>query len=535
MTISDVKEVNQDGTTPSVSGVSPSISTQSDTLALCAILEALPEPVCILSKERIVQAANRPFLDLLRWDDVDLAGCSAEIFWSDCVAGAFGPGEHSTEFRTTDGAAVSVKLSVSLSSALMVVRVLASFSHNDVAKVFHNQRLETLGILAGGVAHDFNNILTGMLGHLAYLRSVLPSNGNHVESLASIEEGAVRAASMTQQIVGFSRLAPTESSKKIEVSDLIARLCPLMRGAIPPEIQLKWSPPVRPVFVLGTEAHLCQVLINLVVNARDAIDGGGEIEVQVVPESAPQDIEAIFGAEPPAAAYGELLVRDTGSGMSEETKRRLFEPYFTTKDKPTGARSGGSGLGLATVQSIVRALGGAIIVESEPGSGSTFRVVLPVVEERSAVNLSSTRQQNSESGEPPSEVDADDQPIRGHGERILVIDDEYAVRNVLGLSLTHLGYTLETAASGLEGLEKFAEADGNFDLIILDLLMPGLSGEEVFGRLKRLNGDVKVLLVSGFSSETVVRRLLDGGGTGFIQKPFSIEILADRVHRCLHE
>lgn len=526
MTISDSKE---GANSPAVIAGERSSIPADEGFALTAVLHALPEPVCILNKDRIVVGANGPFLDLLQWDDDDLAGCSAEIFWIDCASGSFGAGEHATEFRTTEGAAVSVKIAVSLSASVTVVRVLASFSHNDVAKVFHNQRLETLGILAGGVAHDFNNILTGMLGHLAYLRSVLPSNGNHVESLTSIEEGAVRAASMTQQIVNFSRLVPTESSKKIEISDVVARLCPLMRGAIPPEIQLKWTPPQHPVFVLGTEAHLCQVLINLVVNARDAIDGNGEIEVSVLPACAPQDIEAIFGAEPPASAYGELMVSDSGTGMSEETKRRLFEPYFTTKDKPTGARSGGSGLGLATVQSIVRALGGAIVVESEPGAGSTFRVVLPVVQERSTttgVPLSPEREQDTR---------GEDQPIRGHGERILVIDDEYAVRNVLGLSLTHLGYTLETAASGLEGLEKFAEAEGDFDLIILDLLMPGLSGEEVFGRLKRLNAAVKVLLVSGFSSETVVRRLLDNGGTGFIQKPFSIEILADRVHRCLHE
>jgi CheY-like chemotaxis protein len=332
---------------------------------------------------------------------------------------------------------------------------------------------------------------------------------------------------MTQQIVNFSRLTPNAASTKIELNDIIGKMCPLMRGAISSDIQLKWHPSKEPVTLLGTEAYICQIVINLVVNARDAIEGGGTIEVSLSPHCNPDDILQIFGEEPPSEAYAELVVTDTGCGMSEETKRRLFEPYFTTKNSSgrssEGRASGGTGLGLATVQSIVRSLGGAIIVESELGGGSTFRVIVPVVSEvpRMSAEESSTS--------------SFDQPVRGTGERILVIDDEYAVRNVLGLSLTHLGYTLETAASGLEGLDKYAEANGGFDLIILDLLMPGLSGEEVFSRLKRLNSKVKVLIVSGFSSETVVRRLLDNGGAGFIQKPFSIEVLADRVHRCLHE
>lgn len=491
------------------------------------VLEALPEPVCLIDRKGVVLAANQPFLNLLAWDEGALPGCSATLFWPELIDGNLGVGERAAELRTLDGVSVSVKLSIAFFNDISVVRVLASFSENEVTKVFHNQRLETLGLLAGGVAHDFNNILTGMLGHLAYLRSILPSTGDHTESLQSIEEGAVRASGMTQQIVNFSRLTPNAASTKIELTDIIGKLCPLMRGAIPSDIQLRWSPPKQPVTLLGTEAHICQIVINLVVNARDAIEGPGTIEVSLSPRCNEDDISQIFGDEPPSEAYAELVVTDTGCGMSEDTKRRLFEPYFTTKNgsgrSTEGRASGGTGLGLATVQSIVRSLGGAIIVESEVGGGSTFRVIVPVVSESPRVTA-----------EDPT-VSNTDQPVRGAGERILVIDDEYAVRNVLGLSLTHLGYSLETAASGLEGLEKYAEADGHFDLIILDLLMPGLSGEEVFSRLKRLNSNVKVLIVSGFSSETVVRRLLDNGGTGFIQKPFSIEVLADRVHRCLHE
>ncbi len=486
-----------------------------------SILDILPEPHVLLSKDLVVLAVNPPFGELLGLVTDHLVGRNAALFWPAVGGLQWRSREFPAEFRSSSGDTVTVKVASYAGEALLL-RVLASFSENEITRVFHAQRLETLGMLAGGVAHDFNNVLTGVLGHVAYLRSILPCTGPHVESLESIEEGAVRASSMTQQIVNFSRLQPSECSVRVSVSEVISRVCALMRGALPANIELHWVAPTERVYLLATEAHLCQVLINLIVNARDAISGAGSIEVDLEPTCSAKDIEEIFGSEPPASAYGVLVVSDDGSGMSEDVKMRLFEPYFTTKHE------GGTGLGLATVNSIVRSLGGATIVESELGKGTTFRIVLPVVVEAKQ-SVASTGQ-----SENVADSSGEQGPIRGNGERILVIDDEYAVRNVLGLSLSHLGYTLETAASGLEGLEKYSDAGGNFSLIILDLLMPGLSGEEVFARLRRLNPAVKVLLVSGFSSETVVRRLLDAGGAGFIQKPFSIEILAEKVHLCLN-
>jgi CheY-like chemotaxis protein len=199
--------------------------------------------------------------------------------------------------------------------------------------------------------------------------------------------------------------------------------------------------------------------------------------------------------------------------MSDEVKSRLFEPYFTTKN------AAGTGLGLSTVHSIVQQLGGAIEVRSQLGKGCSFRVVLPLVEETSGTSAKS-----------------DDHGLtRGRGERVLVIDDEYAVRNVLGLSLSHLGYEVETAASGLEGVEKFQQDPDGFRLVILDLLMPGLSGEEVFNRLRAIRSSVAVLIVSGFSSEHVVQRILEDGGMDFIQKPFSMEVLSEKVRGCIRD
>jgi DNA-binding NtrC family response regulator len=170
------------------------------------------------------------------------------------------------------------------------------------------------------------------------------------------------------------------------------------------------------------------------------------------------------------------------------------------------------------VHSTVKELGGGIVVESERGKGTTFRIVLPA---------------DIDAHEDTESYEDDSAPVRGNGEKVLIIDDEYAVRNVLGLSLSHLGYAVETACSGLEGVEKYAEAKGSFDLVILDMLMPGLSGEEVFARIREMNPTCRVLLVSGFSSEHVVSKILEQGGMDFIQKPFLIEVLSRKVRGCL--
>lgn len=475
-----------------------------------AVLDLLPEPHCILDAELQCIAINNSFADLLGGTHEQFIGQDAAFFWPEVSQLRWENQELPAEFRTRSGDTVLAKVAV-YSGDFLLVRVLASFSHDQATKIFHAQRLETLGLLAGGVAHDFNNVLTGILGHLAYLRNVLPPAGNHVESVDSIEEGALRASSITQQIVKFSRLHPNENSSRVDLVELINRVCGLVKRAIPVEVNLRWSPPPQPMWIIASEAHLSQIVINLVVNARDAIKGTGAIDISVEHTCSPAEVERLFGDEPVAAAYGVLSVRDNGEGMTEEVLDRLFEPYFTTK------KERGTGLGLATVHSIVKGLAGAIEVESRPGYGSEFRIILPVIEEDSVLE----------------EADSGSGPIPGHGERVLVVDDEYAVRNVLGLSLNHLGYVVETAASGLEALEKFGEADGHFDLVILDLLMPGLSGEEVFNRLRRLKPEIRVLVVSGFSSEAVVQRILDSGGRDFIQKPFSIEVLSRKVRGCL--
>lgn len=478
-----------------------------------SIIESLPEPMCILGRDLRCLEVNSAFASLVGRSGADLIGKPATGFWRDAETARWETREFRAEFQLAGGHHRVVKLA-SFAGESLVIRVLASLSEEQSTLVFHNQRLETLGLLAGGVAHDFNNILTGMLGHVAYLRHVLPQKGDHAESIASIEEGALRASSLTQQILKFSKVESQDATSRVDLADLVTRVLALLKSAIPSAINVRVTVPKKPTAVIAAEAQLTQVVINLLVNARDAIKERGEIEITVTDQCDSARVSALFGSEPPAPAYGAIVVRDSGEGMDAAVKSKLFEPYFTTKKEK------GTGLGLFTVSSIVKQLGGAIEVESEKGKGTEFCIVLPVVLDAPAPI--------SEQGGPQSAG-----PARGNGERVLIVDDEYAVRNVLGLSLSHLGYSVDTAASGLEAIEKFSAPDSAFELVILDLLMPGLSGEEVFMRLKSLRDDVRVLIVSGFSSEGTVDRILDMGGRDFIQKPFSIEVLARKVRGCL--
>lgn len=478
------------------------------------LLQSFPEPHVVVGRDMVCLAVNEPFAALLQTKADALVGKSVSGFWPEASRVCTISGEHTIELRAAGDKAITARVACFVSD-VVVVRVLASVAAGDSAQIHHKQRIETLGILAGGIAHDFNNVLTGILGHVAYMKHVLADAGAASESIKAIEEGALRASGLTQQILKFSKLDSSDHSVHVDVSDLVGRIGTLLKSAIPADVTLTISPSTKGFHVLASEAHITQILINLIINARDAISGRGVIEVSLEGACEADEVRRLFGDEPAASVYGAIVVRDDGMGMDEAVKARLFEPYFTTKS------SAGTGLGLATVNSIVKQLGGAIEVISAPGVGTTFRIVLPAVAEDSGV-LAGQQQER-------------DGLRRGNGERVLVIDDEYAVRNVLGLSLAHLGYEVETAAGGAEGVEKFEADPHSFGLVILDLLMPGLSGEEVFHRLRAIRPELHVLIVSGFSSEHVVQRILDDGAQDFIQKPFSIEVLSEKVRGCLRD
>lgn len=394
------------------------------------------------------------------------------------------------------------------------LRVFDCAVESESSDKFHSQRLRTLGMLAGGIAHDFNNILTGILGHISYLKTVLPEEGSHCESLGAIEDGARKASMITQQILNFSKLDTTEALVKVDLVELTQRMFTLLRGAISPRYDLNLQLPKGAVLVSGIEGKLAQVIVNLVINARDAIEPDGHIILSLDVVSPSKELLSQLKLNVGTTVrYVRLAVSDDGKGMAPEVVTRACEPYFTTKGQL------GTGLGLATVKTIVRELSGAMALQSGVGRGTTVEVFLPVFEEKLSVDGD-----HSKGGR---------KVLAGGRETILIVDDEHPVRNVLSLSLEHLGYQVAVADGGKQALEIFAEDPGRFDLVILDMLMPQLSGDQVFFRLKKLRSDVRVLLISGYSSEESVKSVLENGGLDFIQKPFTIDELSKKVRDCL--
>ncbi|MBL7661601.1 response regulator [bacterium] len=378
--------------------------------------------------------------------------------------------------------------------------------------------LERIGSIAGSVAHDLNNILTGILGHVSFLRLSFSKDPALVESLLAIEEGAKRAAALTGQVLSFARDEKTEL-KPIELSQVVRTSLALIRGALPPTISIESHLVGSGFTVYGDEGKLSQVLMNLLVNARDALPQGGRVDVflaKVIVDTSETRGQVVLNP----GEYIRLSVIDNGTGISEEIKAKIFEPFFTTKD------ANGTGLGLATVKRVVEGMKGAIEVTSDAGRGAQFHVYFPAMQAASTSVSSLTS--------VPTKEDASARVSTNQGQgKVLVIDDEQVVRQVVQRSLEHFGYLVETAADGIAGLEKLK--DTAFDLILLDMMMPKMSGEEVFRRARELVPTQKVLLMSGFVSEKRAQAVLDAGGKGFIHKPFSVEDLSRAVHACLSD
>lgn len=477
----------------------------------CGVLECFREPIFVVGPQQQLCFANKALTSFLGLEGEAPGILSLDSFWPN--APVLKQGECSSEFSLTSGASFAVKLSIHrLAGEYALVRVLSGISKNTTLHSFHAQRLETLGMLAGGVAHDFNNVLTGILGHITYLKTILPKSGDHVESLGAIEDGARKGTALTQQILSFSKLDGAEKVSEVNIGDLIRSICKLLRGAISPSYTLEYSVPPQVIKVLAVEGKLAQVLVNLIVNARDAVGEQGQIRVSAehVTDSAELD-RAFGGADRGAKEYVRLSVSDNGHGMPKEIQAKIFEPYFSTK------KDKGTGLGLAVVREIVELFGGAIVVDSQVSKGTTISVHLPMVMDEAT--------SNTEKSSLPK--------LQRGSESVLVVDDEYPVRNVLLVSLQHLGYEVEVAAGGAEALQKYRARSGGFDLVLLDMIMPHQSGDEVFFELKKMDPAVKVLVISGFSSELAVKSILANGGLDFLQKPFTIEDLAKHVRNCL--
>ena len=368
------------------------------------------------------------------------------------------------------------------------------------------QKMEAVGILAGGVAHNFNNLLMAIQGNASLMLMDLPEDHPHREKLLAIQEAVKSGAELTRQLLGFARGGKYEV-RPININTVVEEMAHLF-GRTRKEITIHKTLASDLWTVEADRGQMEQVLMNLFVNAADAMPRGGELFLETQNVELDEDYVRPFSAKP--GKYVRISVTDTGVGMDEETQRRIFEPFFTTKSLGRG-----TGLGLATVYGIIKAHEGIITVYSKPGEGSSFHIYLPASPK-----------------EPAREFKFDEGIARGSG-TILVIDDEPMILKVADHLLRALGYHVITASGGKEGLRIYRERGLEIDLVILDMIMPDMEGGEVFESLKRMNSQIKVLLSSGYSINGRAREILKRGCVGFLQKPFTLAELSQKVKDAL--
>ena len=378
------------------------------------------------------------------------------------------------------------------------------------AQLQQSQRLESIGQLAGGVAHDFNNLLAVILNYASFVREELPAGSGLRDDVEEIRRAAERAAALTSQLLVFSRRQVIQP-QVLDLNDVIVETQKLLRRTLQENVELVTSLSPGELAVKADKGQLEQVLVNLAVNGRDSMPTGGTLTITTEQvELAPDEARALGGLRP--GRYGRLTVADQGVGMDEEVAARAFEPFFTTK-----ARGEGTGLGLATVYGIAKQSGGQVELRSSPRRGTAVSVYLPVAQERAH-------------GEPRS-PHPDAPPARG--ETVLLVEDEDAVRGLTRRILERQGYSVLEASDSEEALELAGRHTGRIDLLVTDVVMPGLSGRELAEELDRLHPTIPVVYVSGYTDDVVVRHGVHERQVSFVQKPFKAHTLLRAVQGVL--
>jgi two-component system, cell cycle sensor histidine kinase and response regulator CckA len=374
------------------------------------------------------------------------------------------------------------------------------------------QRVEAIGRLAGGVAHDFNNLLMTILGCSELLLRDFEPGDRRREEVEEIRRAAQRATSLTHQLLAFGRRQVLQP-RVLDLNEIVENMNRMLRRMIGEDIQFQavLEPRLWPVKV--DPGQIEQVIMNLVVNARDAMPDGGRLTLETANLSLDEEYARRHISVQPGP-YVMMAVTDTGCGMDAETRAHLFEPFFTTKEKGKG-----TGLGLSTVYGIIKQSGGNIWAYSEVGKGSTFKVYLPKAEE-------------SAQSYKPREKETAPSPPRGR-ETILLVEDEEAVRTMISRVLTGNGYRVLEASQGNEALEICRRHPGSVHLMVTDVIMPQMSGRELAERLSRVRPEMKVLFMSGYPDNAIVHHGVLDPGTAFLQKPFSLTALENKVREIL--
>jgi len=451
----------------------------------------------------VAELTDTPFSDYIHPDELP----SVLENYRRRMAGEDAPSTYEGAIIDKHGGNIDVEFDVGLiayqgnPAAFTIVRDLTERKRLE-AQLRLAQKMEALGTLAGGIAHNFNNLLTGIMGCSSLVLLETDPTHPNCEHLKNIEKLVESGAKLTRQLLGYAREGRYEV-RPISLNQVIAETAntfATMRKDIRVHQELAGDlPDIR-----ADWGQVEQVLLNLCVNAADAMPGGGDLFLKTMNVT-----DKDMGAKPykiSPGAYALLTVRDTGIGMDKETRERAFDPFFTTKGMGRG-----TGLGLASVYGIVKAHGGYIDVESKKGQGSTFSLYFPTSERRAKEAVKRTKRLTKGTG------------------TILLVDDEHMVLEVSVKMLERLGYTVLEAKGGREAIDIYEAHKNEIDLVVLDMIMPGMGGGETYDRIKEINPGVRVLLSSGYSLDGQASEILNRGCDGFIQKPFKMEELLGKV------
>jgi two-component system, cell cycle sensor histidine kinase and response regulator CckA len=379
------------------------------------------------------------------------------------------------------------------------------------AQFAQSQKMEAIGVLAGGIAHDFNNLLSVIKGYAELLSEDLAPDDPRRPDLAQILRAGQHGESLISQLLAFSRKQILQP-KILNLNQVVTDLCTMLRRMIGEDIKLETKAQSELGMIHADPVSIQQIIMNLAVNARDAMPQGGKLTIEIA--NANLD-DAYFhshhGVKP--GAYVMMAVSDNGVGMDAETQSRIFEPFFTTK-----AQGKGTGLGLSTVYGIVKQSNGFIWVYSEPGKGTTFKIYFPSAEGKNA--------------KLEDDV-ALESPFMG-SETVLVVEDEFPVRTLASRILHRRGYNVIQASDGDEALRKAQAHTGQIDLLLTDVVMPGMSGTELVAQMETLRPGIKSLYISGYANDAIVDHGILAPDVNFLQKPFTVESLMRKVHEAIH-
>jgi len=493
---------------------------------LAAVIQSSPLAIYTLDPTSTVRTWNRAAEALYGWPAEEVIGRPLPTVAQDmedhlrmrdrALRGEAVRGVEVTR-RRKDGASINISLSVAplhdaagrVTGILSIAADLTEMRQLEV-QYRQAQKMEAVGRLAGGIAHDFNNLLTAIIGTTSLVLEDMGLESRARLDIQEIEKAAKRAAGLTRQLLIFSRQQVLEP-RALDLNALVGNLEKMLHRLIGEDIELRTKPGAPLGAVRADPGQLEQAIVNLVVNARDAMPQGGRLTIETADVEFDRSYVAAHVPFQPGP-YVLLAISDTGVGMDGATKARLFEPFFTTKEPGRG-----TGLGLATVYGIVKQSGGYVWAYSELGHGTTFKIYLPRV---------------AETPERPESATGTPTPVRG-SETVLVVEDQEEVRKLTQRVLEGRGYAVLAARNGAEALEIVARHPTRIHLMITDVVMPGMNGRELAELACARRSDLKVLYVSGYTGEAVLQHRLLEAGVAFLQKPFTPDALARKTREVL--